>query len=364
MRIVQLIDSLNAGGAERIAVNYANGLAHKVEFSGIVATRKEGELKAAVHPEVGYLFLNRKKTLDIRAVLTLKKWILCNKIDIIHAHGPSFFMAILVKCLHPGIRIVWHEHYGARAGQTRSANMILYFCSLFFSAVFVVNRQLESWMNRNLLSRNVSCVPNFISATPAIRQVTILNGVPGKRILLVANLKQPKNHIAALRAFESLKLCDEGWSLHFIGENYGDAYFGEIARFIEEHQLASSVWLHGSRPDIPFILSQGTIGLLTSTAEGFPLVILEYGQAALPVISTNAGFCAEIIDDGVSGLLFDPNDQKTLEDALKRMVVDCGLQRDCGHALHEKVKSNYSEEQVIGLLLSKYHKLKYGSQKF
>ena len=44
MRIVQLIDSLDAGGAERMAVNYANALSEKITFSGLVATRKEGLL--------------------------------------------------------------------------------------------------------------------------------------------------------------------------------------------------------------------------------------------------------------------------------------------------------------------------------
>lgn len=45
MRIIQLIDSLEAGGAERMAVNFANGLASKADFSGLVCTRKEGLLK-------------------------------------------------------------------------------------------------------------------------------------------------------------------------------------------------------------------------------------------------------------------------------------------------------------------------------
>ncbi|GAQ48948.1 glycosyl transferase [Flavobacterium psychrophilum] len=45
MRVLQIIDSLNAGGAERMAVNYANALADKIEFSGIVVTRKDGILK-------------------------------------------------------------------------------------------------------------------------------------------------------------------------------------------------------------------------------------------------------------------------------------------------------------------------------
>jgi hypothetical protein len=42
VRIIQIIDSLEAGGSERMAISYANALAEQIDFSGLVATRKEG----------------------------------------------------------------------------------------------------------------------------------------------------------------------------------------------------------------------------------------------------------------------------------------------------------------------------------
>ena len=45
MGVLQLIDSLEAGGAERMAVNYANALTEKITISALVATRQEGVLK-------------------------------------------------------------------------------------------------------------------------------------------------------------------------------------------------------------------------------------------------------------------------------------------------------------------------------
>jgi len=74
MRIVQLIDSLEAGGAERMAVNYANVLSEKIAFSGLVATRKEGVLKNQLNEGVQYLFLNKKKALDINALFRLRQF--------------------------------------------------------------------------------------------------------------------------------------------------------------------------------------------------------------------------------------------------------------------------------------------------
>ena len=71
MRIVQIIDSLEIGGAERMAVNYANVLSEKTEFSGLIASRKEGLIISELIDGVSYLFLKKKKKIDVKAVFRL-----------------------------------------------------------------------------------------------------------------------------------------------------------------------------------------------------------------------------------------------------------------------------------------------------
>ena len=112
MRIVQIIDSLEIGGAEKMAINYANALSQSVEFSGLVATRAEGNLKSQLHHSVSYLFLKKKSTLDIAAVLRLKKYCKEHKVDYLQPHSSSYFLAMLVKLVYPKIGIIWHDHNG------------------------------------------------------------------------------------------------------------------------------------------------------------------------------------------------------------------------------------------------------------
>ena len=64
MRIVQIIDSLEIGGAEKMAINYANALSARYEFSGLVSTRAEGKLLNQWNDSVSYLFLKKKSALD------------------------------------------------------------------------------------------------------------------------------------------------------------------------------------------------------------------------------------------------------------------------------------------------------------
>ena len=72
MRVLQLIDSLDAGGAERCAVSLANGLAQEIEQSLIVVTRKEGILKKQLGAKVSYFFLGKKSAFDLKALRRLK----------------------------------------------------------------------------------------------------------------------------------------------------------------------------------------------------------------------------------------------------------------------------------------------------
>src|SRR4051812_35413080 len=108
MKIVQIIDSLEIGGAEKMAINYANALHTIVDFSGLVTTRSEGNLKNQLDNSVPYLFLKKKSALDPGAVFRLKKYCKDNDVEYLHAHGSSYFTALLVKFIYPKAKIIWH----------------------------------------------------------------------------------------------------------------------------------------------------------------------------------------------------------------------------------------------------------------
>ena len=356
MRIIQIIDSLEAGGAERMAVNYANALTEQIEFSGLVVTRKEGVLVNQIDKKVSYLYLNKKSTIDFGALFRLRNYVKRNKITIIHAHSTSFFIAILLKITHPKVKIIWHEHYGARVNESRANNFILILSSLFFSSVFVVNYQLEKWVKKTLLVRRVFYVPNFAIPDSNQPNVTFLKGEEKKRIVCLANLKNPKNHIAILTAFKELKLDYLGWSLHLIGKDYEDNYSLNLKRFIKTNNLENAAFIYGSRNDVQHILSQASIGILSSTDEGFPVSLLEYGLAELAVVSTNVGYCPSLIKEGSSGLLFNPLDQMQLQQQLYKMISDQKLRVGLGLHLRKLVLKEYSSDYAIQLLLTEYTK--------
>jgi len=348
MRILQLIDSLDAGGAERMAVNYANALQKEISFSALCTTRKEGQLKELLYPEVGYIFLDKKKTLDFKAIFKLRSYVKKNRIEFVHAHSSSFFTAVLLKFSYPKIKIVWHDHFGARYLQPKNKNLSLKLASLFFSKVLTINFENKKWLEDVLLTKEIEYFPNFIAFENDSTSFTKLKGESGKRIVFLANLKNPKNHLQFLKSFQKSEAVSKKWSLHLVGKDYEDGYSDAIKRFIDQNKLHDNVFLYGSCIDTFAILNQATIGTLCSTYEGFPVTLLEYGYAKLAVLSTDVGFCSTIIKEEENGLLFSPNDEEQIVSKLNLLIQNsANIISTFAENLRKTVLENYTDKAVI-----------------
>lgn len=347
MRILQLIDTLDAGGAERMAVNYANSLNQKFGFSAIVVTRKEGNLKQELSKNVAYYFLNKKSTLQLTPVLHLKKIIKTNKIEIIHAHGTSFFTAFLVKLIYPKIKIIWHDHYGDSEFLESRPKFILKFVSYFFSGIIAVNEQLVCWATKELPCAKIMYLPNFTVPQSNSKKDTFLKGKENHRIVCLANFRAQKNHLFLLTIATKIKTEFPDWSFHLIGKNFNDAYYASLQNTIAECQLENHVFMYDSVNDIEHVLSQSNIGVLTSKSEGLPLVLLEYGWAKLPVVVTNVGEIGKIIKDNHNGFIVKAEDELGFYIKLKMLILDATLQKKMGQNLNSCIKESYSEAAVL-----------------
>jgi len=353
MKVLQLIDSLHAGGAERVAVNYANALASRIEKSFLCATRAEGVLKQSLLKEVHYLFLNKKSILDVKAIRKLNRFVKTNNVTIIHAHASSFFIATIIKILNPKLVLIWHEHYGNRA-QTPSVNkFILKLCSFFFSCIIAVNKALKVRSEGKLLTKNVYVLANYPQINPTLK-LTTLHGETGKRLVCLANLRPDKDHINLLNALSEVFKLQPDWSLHLVGHFYEDDYYRSIKSFIIERHLEKQVFIYGSCADVSNVLNQSTIGVLSSKSEGLPIALLEYGLAKLPVVATNVGDCSKVISNNEEGLLVEPINYKVLAEALLTYINDLDLRTKVAENLYLKVTATFSEAKVMESLIKIY----------
>ncbi len=161
--VVQLVDSLSAGGAERVAVNLANLLPRERYRSFLCTTRSEGPLAELVAADVVRLCLERKRRIDLGGLHKLVVFIRQHKINIIHAHSTSLFLAMQASLFPPYPKVIWHDHFGRYAIEERAAWLYRLFTTRV-SGLIIVNRALTDWIQHKLHvpADRIWYVPNFV----------------------------------------------------------------------------------------------------------------------------------------------------------------------------------------------------------
>lgn len=351
MRIVQLIDSLEAGGAERMAVNLANGLAKKVEFSGLISTRKEGILKNQIQPKVFYLFLHKKSAIDLVALFRLRNYCRDHAITHVQAHATSFFTAFLLRLLLPKLKLIYHHHYGLSADSKQQKPHLLRFCSHFFIGIIVVNEPLKKWAQKNLACTNVYYLSNFVTPISFNQLFTPLAGLNEKRILCLANLRQEKNHQLLLAVANLLIQSHPEWTFHLVGKDFNDEYAFQLKSQIIQKRLDQHVFIYGTRADIGPIAHSCSIGILTSVSEGLPLALLEYGFYGLPVVVSNVGGIPGLVVHQKEGFVVPTGSIDLFYKSLVELIDNQNLRLRFGQAFKNKIQENYSEESAINNFL-------------
>lgn len=355
MRVLQIIDSLEAGGAERMAVNYANALTDHIGFSGLVSTRAEGPLVEQLDDQVSYLHLNKKNTFDVAAVFRLRNFVKKNNVTVVQAHSSSFLIAFLLKLTCPSIKLIWHDHYGDSEFLNKRPKLVLRVTMLFFDGIIAVNQKLEDWSIEKLNFGKVIYLPNFSGSEKEVLPPTILKGIAGKRIVQLANLRAQKDHFLVLEVAKKIKEYYPGWSFHLIGKDFNDAYSRKIMNLISEYNLNEMFFVYGTRHDIGVILEQATIGILTSKSEGLPVALLEYGFHKKPVVVTDVGDISLVIKNRENGFLVNSQHKELFYDSVAELIDDDALKINFGNKLYKTVVENFSERGIVEKYLNWLH---------
>tara|TARA_R110000787_G_scaffold184181_5_gene296068 strand:+ start:15408 stop:16484 length:1077 start_codon:yes stop_codon:yes gene_type:complete len=355
IKILQVIDSLNVGGAEVLAVNIANSFSKSVDYNvSLCVTRKEGPLKKDINTNVDYNFLKKKSPVDLEFLIKLYRLIKKNNIKIIHAHNTSYFSCVLVNFLFFNRKkLIWHNHSGGYISLSGSKLKILKFCSSYFNTIINVNEELNNWSEKTLRCKKNIVLNNFASFLNN-DEITNLKGVEGKRIVCLAGLRPIKNHEYLVNAFEIILKKHPDWTLHLIGKYYEDEYYNSIIKLISNKKLEKCIFLYGLRRDIKNILKQSNIGVLTSKKEGLPISLLEYGLAKLPVVLTDTCNTANlIIDEAIAP----SNDFTVFSKKIIEVIENSSLRIKISNILYSNISDNFSEEYFISELKNTYIKL-------
>ena len=144
-------------------------------------------------------------------------------------------------------------------------------------------------------------------------------------ITTVGRLVDLKDHPTLLRAFALVRERREA-ILQIVGVGPNEA---QLVALAAELGVADDVHLLGWRDNPYSVLQESDMFVLSSTTEGFGIVIVEALACGLPVVSTDCrGGPREILDDGESGLLVPVGDPESMAAAILRLIEDENLYRE------------------------------------
>lgn len=356
--VLHLVDSLSAGGAERMAISLANSLPVERFRSFLCSSRRSGPLEKYIKPHVTFYELRRKGRFDILAFFRLVNFVRTENIQIIHAHTTSLFLAAVVSLLVPSVKLIWHDHYGSQEMRLRPTLLYRPFIRRS-QMILTVTRRLAEWSISvvGVERKMVRYLPNFAEEQTHKLKNIDLPGKKGMRIVCVANIRAQKDHITLMRAMEQVVKLVPDAHLLLVGAETDSNLSEQVRKDVHILGLDEHITFLGVRKDVNQILANVDVGVLSSVSEGFPVTLLEYGHAGLSVLATAVGECAEFLDNGKAGILVSPGDADALANALVELLQQPQLRQTLGENLRQRVKNNYSQEIVMTQLTEIYTQL-------
>lgn len=211
----------------------------------------------------------------------------------------------------------------------------------------LINQYRLSPPHKVVLIRNGVEVNHFSKPVPeeARRFFKEKVGLKGSPIVgAIARLSPVKGLDALLKALPGLLPSFPRLQVLLVGEGPARPDLIRLAYSlgIEEHVVITH-----PVEDTRVPLSAMDLFVAPSLREGFGLALVEAMTAGVPVVATNAGGPAEIIEDGVSGLLIPPGDPAPLGKAVASLLSDPAKRRTIAAAGRERAKKEFDMDRVV-----------------
>lgn len=304
--------------------------------------------------------------------------------DIVHVHNlyPLFSPSILVACRRAGVPVVMSVHNQQLTCPTsdhlnrgevcerciggREYNCVLQNCrSNIFESIGYATRSVFA-RKRRLFHDNVTL---FIALAEFAKKRIVESGFDENRVVVLPNMApdvetptdpaqgeyvafagrmSPEKGIdTLLDAAASLPNCP----VHLAGN--GPTFEQMKSAAPENAKMLGGL---GGAEMERFYQGARLLVLPSRTYEMCPLVVLEAMSHGLPVITSRIGGQAELVEDGVTGLLFDPGDSRDLAAKVKRLWEDPELCQRMGRAGYERAQENHREEVYYKRLIDIYER--------
>lgn len=170
-------------------------------------------------------------------------------------------------------------------------------------------------------------------------------------IIHVGRFSAQKNHHGVLNVFKKVNDNLSKTRLVLVGEG---ALRPEIEQMAQELSLDDKIAFLGFRDDVAEIMGFCDLMLMPSLFEGFGIAAIEAAAAGLPVVGSRVAGLVEAVEDGRTGLLFEPHDCDGMAGAIVRLLLDNDFAKKMGEAGRQRVRKLFSIGKMADQYLSLY----------
>jgi glycosyltransferase involved in cell wall biosynthesis len=355
--ILHVIDTGGPGGAETVFLNCSTRLdLNKFASTAVVGSDnwlaqrlRENGLEPIIAPAHG--------SFNFRYFLHIASIARKTNVDLIAAHlyGSAIYASAVGTICSIPVVSVFHGAHDVTPGSR--------FNSIKASIVRNGSKKVV------FVSQNLRDELTGILRIPSSRSLVIPNGVdttvfrPGRddsvRKLLrlppdailvgsIGNVRAPKAYDNLLRTARILKDRSDRFYFVIVGECSG-TLADSLLRLRNELKLDDCVSFIGLRDDIPTVLHNLDIFVLSSKSEGFSISCVEAMACGIPVVATRCGGPQEILDK-CSGILVAPESPSELADAIHRVALSPELATQLARVALKRVHDEFS----LATMLSRY----------
>ncbi|MDI6813412.1 MAG: glycosyltransferase family 4 protein [Deltaproteobacteria bacterium] len=285
-----------------------------------------------------------------------------HKVDLLHLNDGLTPSIPFIAVAPPAIPTVVHERkirrYASRErrylrrvnriiciSQAVAANLDAYFPN--FSRTVILPNPLSTRFKEPLITKS-SLLKQLGLPEDALLVIQVSNIInwKGQDILLEAMKTVSKNHAKSVLIFTG------GTPL---GEEAYEAKLRKMAKF---NGLENRVRFCGFQEEVSsFYQAADVLVHVPSYPEPFGRTVLEAMQLGKPMITSNSGGTAELVQHGVTGLLVPPGDAKALASALLSLLSDESLRQKLGTKAAKVAQERYSPQKIARKIEAIYEEL-------
>lgn len=323
MKILQVITSLDTGGAEKLISEISPMLrdkGHQVDvlsFDGADTAFKKALTDNGIKV---YSFGKGCNVYNPFFILRLAK--MMKNYDIVHTHNTAAQLFAAVGSVLCSVVLCTTEHTTSnRRRDWKWYAPIDKWMYGKYSKVICISDSTEQNLrdfikdgsDKICTILNGIDVKRYSQAVP-IDKSTITNHTERKVIAMVAGFRYQKDQETLIRAFNILP---EDYELWLIGDGERRSI---IEQCIKDNKLEDRVLLLGIRSDIPSILKSVDVVVQSSHWEGFGLAAVEGMAAGKPVIASDVEGLAQVVEG--AGILFPHGDDNSLASIIQQLSDD------------------------------------------